>query len=687
MQKNRDKPLSKNGYVKQDVLKAISGFFIILVIMAAISMFAGIGKGNGGGSSNGGGNTSPGIVGDTTTGNNGSVELPEEELAGVWLLNDTIECIGGEKTFNVNLFYDGVSYSSIAFSTVYGGSGTIPVHYGELMSFDDTAVFYWEVSSTSTYQEGWQNLECKTVIISSTLASVENGAELLAYLKANGTKQSISESPFITFTIEGVIYYAEEGMTWTDWCESVYNVNDAYTSGAGVYKTGTMFDYVSKTGVISDVLGSEQILANYDYKIFHKFATGDVEEPKEEDELPVWNGTDLNGTTWNIPIGFTATSGYGIFDVNFDGVVQGNELDSTQLAIGYDYNFDAGLSPRENIVSILPQYGALSNLGSFTATFTGGTDATNTSLISWLKANGELTSHQMPTPTLINFTIDGVEYQAEEGMTWTDWCESVYNVNDAYTSGAGVYKTGTMFDYVSKTGVISDVLGSEQILANYDYKIFHKFATGDVEEPKEEDELPVWNGTDLNGTTWNIPIGFTATSGYGIFDVNFDGVVQGNELDSTQLAIGYDYNFDAGLSPRENIVSILPQYGALSNLGSFTATFTGGTDATNTSLISWLKANGELTSHQMPTPTLITFTIDGTTYQAEDGMTWEQWIDSAYNTDGMSDQGGSIYSSSSKPIFEKSGCTYGDLDSQYMVIPSDVIVANHAYYSMVGGFG
>jgi hypothetical protein len=29
---------------------------------------------------------------------------------------------------------------------------------------------------------------------------------------------------------------------------------------------------------------------------------------------------------------------------------------------------------------------------------------------------------------------------------------------------------------------------------------------------------------------------------------------------------------------------------------------------------------------------LITFTIDGTEYQAEDGMTWEGWLESAYNT-------------------------------------------------------
>lgn len=32
--------------------------------------------------------------------------------------------------------------------------------------------------------------------------------------------------------------------------------------------------------------------------------------------------------------------------------------------------------------------------------------------------------------------------------------------------------------------------------------------------------------------------------------------------------------------------------------------------------------------------TLITFTIDGTEYQTEDGMTWGEWVESEYNTDG-----------------------------------------------------
>ena len=46
----------------------------------------------------------------------------------------------------------------------------------------------------------------------------------------------------------------------------------------------------------------------------------------------------------------------------------------------------------------------------------------------------------------------------------------------------------------------------------------------------------------------------------------------------------------------------------------------------------------------VPKP-LISFTIDGTSYQAEEGMTWAEWIDSASNTIGLylSDSADGVY--------------------------------------------
>jgi hypothetical protein len=42
-------------------------------------------------------------------------------------------------------------------------------------------------------------------------------------------------------------------------------------------------------------------------------------------------------------------------------------------------------------------------------------------------------------PTLITFTISNIEYQAEEGMTWEEWCNSEYNKNGFYIKNSAPY--------------------------------------------------------------------------------------------------------------------------------------------------------------------------------------------------------------------------------------------------------
>ena len=43
------------------------------------------------------------------------------------------------------------------------------------------------------------------------------------------------------------------------------------------------------------------------------------------------------------------------------------------------------------------------------------------------------------------------------------------------------------------------------------------------------------------------------------------------------------------------------------------------------------------------TPPLIEFTIDGTTYQAVEGMTWAEWVESEYNTGGYCISSDSVF--------------------------------------------
>lgn len=75
----------------------------------------------------------------------------------------------------------------------------------------------------------------------------------------------------------------------------------------------------------------------------------------------------------------------------------------------------------------------------------------------------------------------------------------------------------------------------------------------------------------------------------------------------------------------------------------------------------------------IPVVTTITFTIsDNGTYQAESGMKWSEWCDSAYNTDGWVVDGSEIVNSSFTRKVKD-------------VVATDVIVDNTTYTTQIAG--
>ena len=72
-----------------------------------------------------------------------------------------------------------------------------------------------------------------------------------------------------------------------------------------------------------------------------------------------------------------------------------------------------------------------------------------------------------------------------------------------------------------------------------------------------------------------------------------------------------------------------------------------------------------------PQVTIITFTIEGTTYQAEEGMTWAQWVETDYNA--------GKYFSESNYMITKDGTTYVT-DGVAEVMHNSVIVNGKQYY-------
>jgi hypothetical protein len=75
---------------------------------------------------------------------------------------------------------------------------------------------------------------------------------------------------------------------------------------------------------------------------------------------------------------------------------------------------------------------------------------------------------------------------------------------------------------------------------------------------------------------------------------------------------------------------------------------------------------------------LINFTIGEDTYQAEEGMTWAEWVESAYNNGGFYSAYESVYWGED---FWFILCNYGKtpIDDDYYVNAADVIQANTDY--------
>lgn len=76
---------------------------------------------------------------------------------------------------------------------------------------------------------------------------------------------------------------------------------------------------------------------------------------------------------------------------------------------------------------------------------------------------------------IITFTINGTEYNAIEGMTWGEWINSDYNVEEKYglecekINGNVIFKLNNGGYYVSETSIGILLNGTDIIIANGNY--------------------------------------------------------------------------------------------------------------------------------------------------------------------------------------------------------------------------
>lgn len=90
--------------------------------------------------------------------------------------------------------------------------------------------------------------------------------------------------------------------------------------------------------------------------------------------------------------------------------------------------------------------------------------------LSILKGAVSVLSWENKNIVIINFTIAGTSYQAEEGMTWAQWINSSYNTGGYYISGNIV-----RFDSMNRVAYQDSYGGippTDIIQNNYNYRIF-----------------------------------------------------------------------------------------------------------------------------------------------------------------------------------------------------------------------
>ena len=159
------------------------------------------------------------------------------------------------------------------------------------------------------------------------------------------------------------------------------------------------------------------------------------------------------------------------------------ELPATALAKYCYYNMFQGCSNLNYIKMLATDISASNCLGNWVngvaSTGTFVKDPNMTSLPSGNNGipNGWTVEDYVET-NLITFTIDGVEYQAEEGMTWEEWVNSEYNVNDYWINSDGVVQISN-YEFVTHYGSGGYAKHDDVIIASYNYSIRQGGGSGD----------------------------------------------------------------------------------------------------------------------------------------------------------------------------------------------------------------
>lgn len=181
--------------------------------------------------------------------------------------------------------------------------------------------------------------------------------------------------------------------------------------------------------------------------------------------------------------------------------------------------------------------------------------------------------------------------------------------------------------------------------------------------------------------------GFTADSGYeftgsGTTSVSGGTIVAWDYPDTSDLTrITVAIEVTGNLTITQIASVALPQLATPQNVSADGTTVSWDEVGNATSYA--VLADGSEIGTVEGQPILITFTIGGTSYQAEEGMTWGEWVESSYNTIS------STVAPDGKITFPPNGVGnyigLTDNSDNDKVVSTDIIIAQMQYYGQNSG--
>lgn len=344
------------------------------------------------------------------------------------------------------IYSTGIDFSGGAFTTVYDSDGWANTYYktvdfGEAEQTVDDVFFSWLDENIVKEPE---TKTIRTLTINGTVTTEWNGKPV-KQVTVDGVTYKMPE----TYAIEAGTYQAKEELGTT----SNFNIDLNFTSN------GQSFSDMNTSGITR----APEATFNYDSQIVYMIDT------------KTWINDNYRTIVIDTAQTVTDESFYNWFTANY---LPYEEPGTSLITVRYTENTVAGtvtITNRSDFAGYVEV--TVSTLAGASIYITTAADTSEgyykleANQTRTLNVGGDWPEQQRGDdliatvtpvlyvePTLIIFTINGIGYQAEEGMTWSEWVASSYN-SGGYTESDGKIMRLRKFVYTPAGSVdSSDVI-------------------------------------------------------------------------------------------------------------------------------------------------------------------------------------------------------------------------------------